>query len=201
MIRMNSDRLIEDYLRRLESAAAHLPRARRAELVAEIREHIRAGVGEEGAAGDAAVLNVLERLGSPDDIVGAADQPLTSSVRPRWIDVVALVGLVLPFLGWVVGSILVLVSDAWSRRDKVIGLLLLAVPILALGIGLTATARQGVDEPVPAGDQHPVGVQQEAETEDPALGGLILVVSGVPSSLYLAWRLRAHSGAQPSEVR
>lgn len=45
---------------------------------------------------------------------------------------VALIALVIPFLCWFVGSILVLVSNAWSRRQKAIGsVLLLAVPIPA----------------------------------------------------------------------
>ena len=37
---METDPLIEDYLRRLEHAAAHMQRTRRTELVAEIRGHI-----------------------------------------------------------------------------------------------------------------------------------------------------------------
>jgi hypothetical protein len=40
MTTMETHRLVDDYLRRLEEAAAHLQRTRRAELVAEIREHI-----------------------------------------------------------------------------------------------------------------------------------------------------------------
>jgi hypothetical protein len=40
MIAVETDRLVDEYLRRLEAAAAELPRDRRAELVAVIREHI-----------------------------------------------------------------------------------------------------------------------------------------------------------------
>ena len=40
MTTMQTDRLVDDYLSRLEEAAAHLQRSRRAELLAEIREHI-----------------------------------------------------------------------------------------------------------------------------------------------------------------
>ena len=198
MIRVASDRLVEDYLRRLDAAAAHLPRARRAELVAEIREHIRTAIAEEPAAGDAATLNVLDRLGDPEEIAGAVEQPVAGPARTRWIDVIAVIGLLLPFLGWAVGSILVLISTAWSRRDKVIGLLLLAAPIIALGIGLTATASPGMDERVPLGDERPVGVQEEAPPADAGLAGLVLFASGVPSSIYLAWRLR--SGLPPARA-
>src|SRR3712207_9500904 len=52
MTRVGNDRLVDDYLRRLEEAAVQLPRARRAELVAEIREHIGAAVREAGGTGD-----------------------------------------------------------------------------------------------------------------------------------------------------
>jgi hypothetical protein len=197
MTRVDTDRLVDDYLRRLEMAAAHLPRSRRAELVAEIRQHIDAGVREESSAGDAAVLNVLERLGPPEEIVDAAEPASTGPARTRWIDVAGVIALVLPFLGWFVGAVLVLISDAWSRRDKVIGLLLLLMPILALGIGLTVGGSRGMDEPVPLGDRRPVGVQEEVTDEDPGLAGLVLFASGVPSAFYLAWRLRPARGTHP----
>ena len=91
MMRVETDRLVDDYLRRLETAAADLPRARRAELVAEIREHIGAAIREEDTPGEAAVLNVLERLGPPEDIVDAAETPSTGAARARWIDVAAVI--------------------------------------------------------------------------------------------------------------
>jgi hypothetical protein len=62
----DTDRLIGDYLRRLDHAAAHLPRTRRAELVADIRGHIDAALRQEQAVGEAAVRNVLDRLGPPE---------------------------------------------------------------------------------------------------------------------------------------
>ena len=193
MIRVATDRLVDDYLRRLETAAAHLPRARRAELVAEIREHIRAAIGEGDIAGDAAVLNVLERLGPPEVIVDAAEPPAPGPARARWIDVAALFALVLPLLGWFIGSILVLISNAWTRRDKVIGLLLLLLPIVALGMVLTLTASSGMDESPPPGHsglEVPVGTKEEAPPEGAGLLLLLNVTAGIPSALYLAWRLR-----------
>ena len=48
MTTMRRDPLVDDYLRRLEAAAAHLPRARRTELVGEIEEHVEAGLAEAG---------------------------------------------------------------------------------------------------------------------------------------------------------
>ena len=40
MTTLHTNKLVADYLRRLEQAAAPLTRSRRAELLAEIREHI-----------------------------------------------------------------------------------------------------------------------------------------------------------------
>ena len=48
---VETDHLVDDYLRRLEHAAAHMQRARRAELVAEIRGHIETALHQEQAAG------------------------------------------------------------------------------------------------------------------------------------------------------
>ena len=71
MTTMRRDPLVDDYLRRLEAAAAALPRERRAELVGEIEEHVEAALDEAGDD-EAAVRNVLERLGSPEEIAAAA---------------------------------------------------------------------------------------------------------------------------------
>ncbi len=54
MSTMQADRIVDDYLRRLEAAAAHLQRSRRAELVAEIREHIEAALRQDDAASEVA---------------------------------------------------------------------------------------------------------------------------------------------------
>jgi hypothetical protein len=57
--------------------------------------------------------------------------------KPQRIDVVAIVlllvgGLIVPLVGWVVGVVLLWVSDAWKVRDKVIGTV-----FLPGGLGLT----------------------------------------------------------------
>jgi hypothetical protein len=83
---METDRLVDEYLRRLERAATHMQRARRDELVAEIRGHIDTALGQEQAAGEAAVRNVLDRLGPPEDIVEAAEPPpgTATNARASW---------------------------------------------------------------------------------------------------------------------
>lgn len=72
---VDTDVLVRDYLGRLEAAAAALPVARRAELAAEVRDHIDAALTEAGRSDEVTVRNILERLGAPEEIVaGEAGQ-------------------------------------------------------------------------------------------------------------------------------
>ena len=171
---MQTDRLVDDYLSRLEEAAAHLQRSRRAELIAEIREHIEAALREEDAAGEVAVRNVLERLGPPEEIVEAAEPPPEAEQRSTGkLEVAAMVTLVVPFIGWLFGIAMVLISKAWSNREKTIGtaLALLAVaPFLALVI---------LDS-----------YSENASTTLETLLFVLWVIGGLPSAVYLGLRLR-----------
>jgi hypothetical protein len=146
---MDADVLVREYLGRLEAAAAVLPVNRREELVAEVREHINAALAEAGRSDEVTVRNILERLGSPEEIVaaeaGQAGTPggaaVDSSVGvagtgPRWgaVEVSAVVALCLawparflPFglflwLGLMaIGLVLVWASGVWTTRRKVVG--------------------------------------------------------------------------------
>ena len=199
MNKMQSHRLVEDYLRRLDRAAAHLQRARRLELVSEIRQHIESALGEEEAANDAAVLNVLERLGRPEEIVEAADPDPRPVARPGWLEITALVALVVPFLGWLVGIVLVAASSVWSRRDKVVGGALLLLPLLLLGLSFTSSiGTSGMEESVPPGDDRPVGLKEPGPSGGPGPAELYLFGAGVPSAVFLGWRLRDRRSESPS---
>ena len=193
MATMKTDQLIDDYLRRLDHAAARLPRARRAELVAEIRGHIEAALREEQTTGEAAVRNVLDRLGPPEEIVEAAEPPPTDR-RAGWFEIVALLALIVPFIGWLVGTVLVFASRVWTRRDKVIGAMLLLMPVVVLGLGF-AIVSPGGSESVPTAERFPVGESDEGPA---GLGPieLFLFVAGLPSALYLGWRLRRDQKAE-----
>jgi uncharacterized membrane protein len=127
------DKLVERYLKHLEVELDDLPRDRRSEIVDEIAGHIaeaRAGLEHET---EADVRNILEGLGDPADIAEDARErfevkppaPL-QPYRPGWMEVGALImlfigGLIVPFFGWVIGVILLWLSNAWNVRDKVIG--------------------------------------------------------------------------------
>jgi len=145
-MRPAADRLVDDYLRRLDSELRDLPRARRRELRQEIAEHIDEARDGLAAESEADVRNLLERLGEPAEIAAEARERL--GVHPRragFIEVAAIVllpvgGVVIPVLGWIAGVILLWVSEAWTVRDKLIGTLVvpggLLVPVyLALAAG------------------------------------------------------------------
>ncbi len=61
---------VAEYLGRLEAAAGVLPAGRREELVVEIRGHLQEALSA-GPGDEPAVRGVLDRLGTPEDIVAA----------------------------------------------------------------------------------------------------------------------------------
>lgn len=135
-------RLVNEYLRELEQELRALPRSRQAELLEEVRGHIEAALAELEGPTRFDVLAVLERLGDPADIATEARERFgVSRARAGLLEVGALLllplgGLVLPALGWLAGVILLWSSNAWNRRDKLIGTLVipggLALPVFAL---------------------------------------------------------------------
>jgi uncharacterized membrane protein len=120
--------LARDYLKRLKRAAAILPRSRRAELIGEIEAHLVEAL--PAAASDTEVLNVLERLGEPEQIVAEAASGLGQTSEPSagksesWAIPLLLFGGFL-VIGWIVGAGLLWSSRVWTLRDKLIGTFLL----------------------------------------------------------------------------
>lgn len=158
---MQSNALVRDYLSRLEAAAAALPSARRAELVGDVREHIEAAVAAQPVADEAAVRNVLDRLGSPEEIVGAetggtaspAASPVVgadgtaaaSRVEIGPLEILAILLLtigvfVVPIVGPAVGLALVWASRAWSMRLKI---LITAVVLVVVFLPIVMTLSVG----------------------------------------------------------
>ena len=73
---------------------------------------------------DAAVMNILDRLGEPAEVVADARERLgirlAQPYRPGVLEIAAVI--LVPFL-WPVGVILLWISPAWNWRDKLIGTL------------------------------------------------------------------------------
>ena len=127
------NKLVDRYLKHLEVELDDIPGDRRREIVDEIEGHIaeaRSGLEHET---EADVRNILEGLGDPADIAEEARErfevhpPLAAQpFKPGWLEIAAIVllligGIVIPFFGWVIGVVLLWVSNAWNVRDKVIG--------------------------------------------------------------------------------
>jgi uncharacterized membrane protein len=134
-----TDRLIQDYLDHLERAARTLPAAHRAEILAEIKEHISITLAQSEDQSEATVRSILTRLGTPEDIVREAESGLPAAPARRRVgafEIVTVVlllvgGIVIPLIGWVIGAVLLWASARWTIRDKVIGTL-----VVPGGLGL-----------------------------------------------------------------
>lgn len=133
---------VDTYMRSLDEELRDLPPARRRELLEEIRDHIDSALRESGSAGEAEVRNVLERLGDPTEIAAEARQRFgVRRTKPGAREIFALILLLLGgflyVVGWVVGAILLVSSNVWTSREKVIGLLVVPGGLLPAFLFLT----------------------------------------------------------------
>ena len=183
---MDTDGWVLEYMGRLEAAAASLPAGRRTDLVAEVREHIETALLEAGNSDEVTVRNVLERLGTPEEIVAgeAANLPATdgspaAANAPRSLGVVEVLALLSIGLAWpalffiqapyggllwfglgIVGLVLVWASRVWSTRWKVVATAIVVATyllFLAFTTPVTVTCTTG-NPPVacPAGGPSPI---------------------------------------------
>ena len=156
---MNATRppLVDDYLKELDRSLAGLPPARRKEIVADIEEHIDDQLGELGGApSEAEIRNLLDRVGEPHELAAdARDRFDISPPQPRWTDYAALVllplgGLLIPFLGWLVGVAFLWSSKVWSDRDKLLGTLIVPGGLALPGVLSLELIQPGNSDPLPA---------------------------------------------------
>lgn len=121
----------EDYLQRLEEAARQLPPDRRRELLSEVQAHLAEAIPP--GATDSEALEVVERLGTPEEIVEADESydpavPRSADRRGarEWSAVFLLpLGGFLFGIGWILGLIMLWSSRLWTTRDKLIGTLII----------------------------------------------------------------------------
>jgi PASTA domain/HAAS len=91
------DALCADYLERLHAALGDVERSDREQIMAQVSEHLSEARAALPSQSEAGIHEVLERLGSPDDIAAAADldrqtdRRSTLSSRPVWAVVGVLV--------------------------------------------------------------------------------------------------------------
>jgi len=67
-----TDDAVSEYLRDIELRLAGLPVLQRRELLADLRAHIATERLERGVNSEGEVLEILERLGSPEEVAAAA---------------------------------------------------------------------------------------------------------------------------------
>lgn len=237
------DQLVGDYLRELRDAASVLPADRLDELVEEITVHI--AEARQADSSPTAVRNILDRLGDPADIVRTAAEAPSGSTdwaavappvdagtyapragRTGALEIAAVLfllfgGIVIPFLGWVVGVVLLWLSPRWTTKDKLLGTLvwpggLLAPVLLAAAVaaaGLFATSVTVCDSgPVTAAPEGSAGTSvHQAATHCTSTGAsyppwlaitvaVVLMVLAVAGPIWTASRLlrRARQSPAPS---
>jgi len=198
----HADQLIDGYLARLSTAAADLPKGPRAELIDDMRAHIaEARARETGGETDATVLNILDRLGEPTEVVAdARDRLGLVAAQPYQSGILEIAALVLMLFVWPVGVILLWASRAWTLRDKVIGTLLPPGGYLAvLTLGAAASYRVSC-----GGSTDAAGVMYSSCVGGPpwwvqTFGGMVFVALLVLPLLtlgYLAFRAAGHAGGR-----
>lgn len=146
-----NDRIVEDYLARLDAALATASPDRRSEILEEIAQHIAEARTELPADDEVALRNALDRIGEPEEIAAdASDAPATppaaapSRGRHETIAIVLLlVGGFAWGVGWLIGVVLLWLSNVWTIRDKLIGTFVLPgglsiVVFLVFFVGLSS---------------------------------------------------------------
>ena len=80
---LDLDRLVEDYLRRLDAALSGLASSRRLELIDDVRAHIAEGRSRLDDPTESDIRTLLDRLGTPEEIADASLAPgTTTAARP-----------------------------------------------------------------------------------------------------------------------
>lgn len=74
MTEERADQIVDDYFEQLRKALLPMPRLRREQLIDELRAHVESARAGAPADSEAAVREVLERLGDPEEIAARRSQ-------------------------------------------------------------------------------------------------------------------------------
>ena len=169
---------IKHYLKRLSKAARVLPRERRRELLSEIEQHIRETLVETPVHNEAEMLTLLERLGDPDEIAAADSgqaEVTRSTTMETWAIILLLLGGFVFLVGWLAGVVLLWSSNLWTRRDKLIGTLVIPGGLAPAFFFFSL-----------AGGSHPPST---IEVIGGSVGLALMVVGPIATAIYLGRRL------------
>ena len=146
--------IVTDYLLELSDALADVPRETRVAILAGVREELEGLEGDEAAAR-------IRSIGDPAFIAaGAREDVPTPPSEPRWIVIVAALlimvgGVIVPFVGWLAGVVLMWVSRSWSLRVKLLATLLPALAALESAFVVSVIALLPAEEAEPGGFHGP----------------------------------------------
>lgn len=143
-------RVAAHYLERLDAAAreARLPEIRRQQLIESIGEHLdeEASLAIGGATN--AVLDAIDQLGDPAELVAAAQATLPDRERVDVrhpigaLEAVALVAMCFGWFFFAFGTAIALAalvaSRVWNVRDKAIGAVAAIAPLVVMWVGVSA---------------------------------------------------------------
>jgi hypothetical protein len=197
----DADSRVDDYLRKLDESLQQVAPQRRDDLIQAVSEHICQGRAALADQGEAAVLDLLDKLGRPEEIAVAAmsesDEltPRSLTARNAMLDGLA-IGLLLLggfalLVGWFVGVVLLWRSGTWRIRDKLLGTLFfpggLLLPVLfVLGHGRNAFGK-GCVENIPAGG---TPVNHCTSTIPPSWSGIAILLAVVVVPILVAIHLQ-----------
>lgn len=143
-MRTATDALIDGYMKELQKELRPFPTGRRREILDEVREHIYQARSELDSETEGAIRTVLDRLGEPSDIAAAARDRF--GVRPAKagaLEIITVIALLIPWIGWLVGGVLVWMSRVWMTRDKVLATILVPGVWLLLFVTTIAVSAGG----------------------------------------------------------
>jgi uncharacterized membrane protein len=117
----HSQQIVDGYLARLDRELRDRGVAGRAELLAQVESHIAEARAALGTETDADLLNILDRLGSPDSVAEGAPvvgitAPTGSQQRQTAFAAAVIPGLLI--ISWPIGVITLLYSAAWSKVER-----------------------------------------------------------------------------------
>lgn len=181
---MSGRNLVDVYLADLTTAAGTLPAGRGTELVADVREHIETALGTAVTADEATVRNVLDRLGSPAEIVAAErdeEQPLTPVAPAGRRSVLTLARVAVAVLAGIVVLLLAVMSGTSGPAAAVMALAFAVVtpyvwiPLVLALFALALRKERGPLADVPA-DAGAASTSVNRRRPSPSLVGLAAIV-------------------------
>lgn len=136
----NQHPLVTRYLKDLDRALRDVPGDKKTEIIEDVKERIADAAAERGdSMTESELRSLLDQVGHPETIAEDARERFgIRRKRGRAMEGIAIAGLligglVFPAIGWILGVVLLWVSDAWSTRDKILGTLVvpggLAAPL------------------------------------------------------------------------